>query len=184
MPSVKALGDARIAIEKNRIATRDHMLAESAEEKAQAANFAQALSDEIEGILKRYEKELVVDETDRKMARRNLQAFVSYRPKVEAVLAASTANDVRLALKLQRGISVELIDALSEHSEHNRKLADDLRKHNGEDYERAKWIELVTIVLALAASGGLGFVLVREIRRRLNNLASFMNEVSDTLDFT
>lgn len=96
----------------------------------------------------------MVDEADRKWPAGICRRSLATGQKSRQSSLRRTANDVRLALKLQRGISVELIDALSEHSEHNRKLADDLRNIMARIMS-GEWIELVTIVLALAASGGL-----------------------------
>ena len=184
VPSVKVLDEARVAVERNRIATRDHMLAETGDVKEAAAKQVADLTQVIERSLDRYEKELISDDTDRKMVQADRAALVAYVPKVKAVLDASNAHHVEKAVQLQKGISTELTKALTEHMEYNWKLADDLRKTNRADYSAAKWIQVSVILLGLLVSGTMGFMLTREIRIRLNRLSGMMDQVNQTLDFT
>lgn len=184
VPSVKALNEAHIAVERNRIASRDHMLSESVAEKEAAAKQVADLTLIIEKGLERYEKEYVADDTDRKMIQADRAALATYIPKIKAVLDSSSAHDVRKAVKLQKGISTELTKALNDHIEYNWKLAEDTRKANRADYNTGKGVQISIILLALIVSGGLGVSIIREIRMRLNRLSGLMTQVNETLDFT
>lgn len=183
IPSVKVLNEALVAVERNRIATRDHMLADDAAAKSAAAKKVQEYFDLVQKSLKDYEK-LVSDESDRKLLQADLAAFARYLPKVKAVLDSSDANDSKKALRLQQGISVEINKALADHIEYNWKLAADMRTENHKDFVSGVWVQSTIVVLALLISGFLGVVLIREIRMRMNRLSGIMNQVSHSLDFT
>ncbi|MEI7430171.1 MAG: methyl-accepting chemotaxis protein [Betaproteobacteria bacterium] len=184
IPSVKVLNEAILAIERNRIATRDHMLASSPAEKETAAKKVNEFFAVIEKSFAKYEKECIADDTDRKMLQADRDALSRYIPKVQAVLDKSNANDPKEALRLQQGISSELLKLLPAHIDYNWKLGEDQRKENLADYKQSKWILLATNLFALLVSGGLGFVVIREIRSRLIKLSGMMDQVNQTLDFT
>lgn len=182
--SNKVLNEAILAVERNRIATRDHMLADSSSEKEAAAKKVEQFFAVIEKSLAKYEKEFINDNADRKMLQADRDALLRYIPKVQAVLEKSNANDPKEALRLQQGISVELLKLISEHIDYNWKLGDIQRQHNLADYTQSKVILLSTTLFVLLVAGGLGFAVIREIRTRMNRLSSIMNQVNQTLDFT
>jgi methyl-accepting chemotaxis protein len=184
VPSVKVLSEAILAVERNRIATRDHMLGNTPAEKEAAAKKVYGFFAVIEKSLEKYEKECVADDADREMLKADREALSRYIPKVKAVLDKSNANDPKEALRLQQGISVEMLKAISGHIDYNWKLGEDQRKQNQADYTRSKWILLATNLFVLLLSGGLGFAVIREIRFRMNRLSSMVTQVNQTLDFT
>jgi methyl-accepting chemotaxis protein len=184
VPSVKVLSEAILAVERNRIATRDHMLVNTPAEKEAAAKKVNEFFAVIERSLEKYEKECLADDADRELLKADRDALARYIPKVKAVLDKSNAYEPREALRLQQGISVELLKAISTHIDYNWKLGEDQRKQNHADYTRSKWILLATNLFVLLLSGGLGFAVIREIRFRMNRLSGMVTQVNQTLDFT
>ena len=184
VPSVKLLDEILLAVERNRIATRDHMLAGTEQDKKAAAGRVDQFFKVIEQDLATYEKELLADDADKALLAVDKKAYAAYVPKVKAVLDASSANDIRKAVELQKGISSELIAAMGAHIEHNWKLSEERRQENSHDYARGWWILLGVILFALTASVGLGWRTIHEIRLRMNRLSGLMNQVNETLDFT
>ncbi|MEI7431671.1 MAG: methyl-accepting chemotaxis protein [Betaproteobacteria bacterium] len=184
VPSVQALNEVNIAIERNRVVTRDHMLASSPSDKAVAAKKVNELFATIEKNLAKFEKEWIADDTDRKMLQADRDALSRYIPKVHAILEKSNANDPKEALRVQQGVSTELLSLISAHIEYNWKLADDQRKQNLAEYAQSKVILLSVTLLVLFVSGGLGFAVIHEIRIRMSRLSGMMNQVNQTLDFT
>ncbi|SFN09581.1 methyl-accepting chemotaxis protein [Formivibrio citricus] len=190
VPSVKALDEARVSVDQIRIAVRDHLLAENtaekeAAEKHIAEHYQLALKN-----LNRYEKELLSDDTDKKMTEADKASLARYMSIVKTLLQKSDAKDthgVHVMLlptgefsQTARGLTKNLAD----HMDYNWKLAEGLRKDNAAAYARAKWIQVSAILLALAVVGTLGYLVAKEIRFRMNRLQDMMKQVNQSLDFT
>ena len=190
VPSVKVLNEASLAVQRLRVAVRDHVLAENDEEKTDAEKRVQELRLVIEKDLARYEKELISDDVDKRMVQTDRQSFARYIVSADAVLTKSRASDMRGVHILLtpngdfNSTARALVADLAAHVEFNWKLAEDLRQTNRADYNTAKLVQISAILLALAVTGALGFLLVSEIRTRMNRLSGMMNEVSQALDFT
>lgn len=184
VPSIKVLSESMLAVERNRIATRDHMLGSTPAEKEAATKKVEEHFATIESNLVKYEKELVIDDTDRKMVQASREALSRYIPKVKAVLEKSNANDPKEALRLQQGISSELLKSLGAHIDYNWKLSEDQHVQNLASYNKGKWLLLAVVGVALLVAGSLGWLIIREIRMRMNRLSDTINQVNQTLDFT
>ena len=190
VPSIKVLEESTISVQQIRVTVRDHLLSDSAEDKEAAAKRAEELEQLVEKNLNRYEKELLADDTDKKLLDVERAALAQYVAVGKILIEKNNAKDaqaVRSLMSQSGDFSVkarQLTKNLADHMDYNWKLAEDLRKANREDYAKSKWIQISIIVLALAVSGGLGFAVISEIRARLNHLSDLMSQVNKTLDFT
>jgi len=179
-----------MAVQQIRVSVRDHLLADSAADKEVAAKRIEEFRQVVEKNLARYEKDLLSDDTDRKMIEADKSSLNQYMAVVKTLLEKSNAKDmdaVRSMLSQTGEFSVsarQLTKNLADHMEYNWKLAEALRNSNLADYTTSKWIQLSTILLAVLVSGTLGFAVVKEIRFRLRFLSEMMDKVNQSLDFT
>ncbi|MEI7611549.1 MAG: methyl-accepting chemotaxis protein [Betaproteobacteria bacterium] len=190
VPSIKVLEESTIAVQQIRIAIRDYLLVDSAEDKQIATNKIDELSQLVEKNLNRYEKELLADDNDKKMLSVDRASLTQYLAVEKMLIGKSNAKDAQAVRNLmsQSGeFSVkarQITKNLADHMDYNWKLAEDLRKANRDDYTKSKWIQISIILLAIAVSGALGFAVINEIRGRMNHLSDLMRQVNQTLDFT
>jgi len=190
VPSIKILEESTIAAQQIRVAVRDNLLADSAEDKEIATNKIEELRQLVEKDLNRYEKELLADDIDKKMLdvdREALEQYIAVEKILIEKVNAKDAQAVRSLMSQSGDFSVkarQLTKNLADHMDYNWKLAEDLRKANSDDYAKSKWIQISIILLAIAVSGALGFAVISEIRSRMNYLSGLMSQVSQTLDFT
>lgn len=190
IPNIKLLDETNLAVQHVRIAIRDHVLADRQSERDANEKKLASLSDTIEKSFAQYEKQDQLDSTDRKFVQNEKTAWARYKALLQTVLDKSNANDVDgvHTLLTSNGeftiAAQQLSQALHEHMDYNWKQASDLRESNRADYQREKWIQSSLILGALLILITLGMRLSTEIRARLNRLASFMNEINTTLNFT
>lgn len=190
VPSIQVLHDSTIAVQQIRVAVRDHLLADNAADNEIATKKIEELRQLIENNLNRYEKELVANDTDKKMVEADRADLAQYIAVAKTLLEKGNAHDTQAVKNLmsQSGdFSVkarQLTKNLADHMDYNWKLAEDLRITNRDDYAKSKWIQISIILLAIAVSGALSFVVINEISARMHHFSDLMNQVNQTLDFT
>ena len=190
VPSIKVLEQAGVEVQQIRVTVRDHLLADNAVDKTAVAKKIDEYRQLVEKHLTRYEKDLISDETDRKMVAADRAALSQYMEVIKTLLERSAAYDV-MTVKEMLSPSGEfsararqLTKSMADHMEYNWKLADELRQSNRSAYAASKWIQISAIVLAIVVSALLGFAVINEIRARMHLLSGMMNQVNQSLDFT
>lgn len=190
LPSIGELDEASTNASHLRVAARDYVIGGVAAEKTAYLKRVDAEFDQLQKRFDKYEKELLADDTDRKMLQADREALAAYMVQLKDVVAKVDAGDssgIRGQFQARskfRETALGLEKTLKDHIDYNWKLSEDLRKINSSDYNRAFWIQLVTILLAFAIVGIWGYLVVSEIKVRINRLSGMMNEVSRDLDFT
>ena len=187
IPSVELLDKAVRILGRTRLATYQHVLASDPAAKAKLDGMIADLDSELTGLLGRYERELTVDDEDRRLARHNIEAFATYREARNRVLADGTADKATTEQRLiaqVRPPAEQLQSALEDHATFNAKLSTRLEAENRQSFRRSMIVAGGLLAGATVALIVLGTMLVRIVRDSLASLRDGMVRVNTSLDFT
>jgi methyl-accepting chemotaxis protein len=187
LPSVDLLDKAVRTLGRMRLATYQHVLASDPATKAKLAGAITELDDELTGLLARYERDLVVDDEDRRLARASVEAFEVYRAARVRVLADDAADKATTEQRLiaqVRPPAERLQAALDAHLAFNAALSTRLEAENRQSFRRSMIVDLGLLVGATVALIVLGTLLVRLVRDSLASLRDGMVHANTSLDFT
>ena len=187
LPSIATIGEINDGFLRLRLIILYHIGVKEGAKKAELDTQIKAQKERIRKALAHYEKEMVVDAKDKEMLEAERRFFETYFVEIEPVLERSRANDydgtwagVAKATANMKSLS----DAIEAHKKYNDQLAEAFYKSAEESDRRGQYIALALISLSIVVVGGIGFVVIREMRTRLNRLSGLMNQVNQTLDFT
>jgi methyl-accepting chemotaxis protein len=187
-PSLKVLRDARAALARGRVASFLHASSFEEERKAAFMKDITASDAEMDKLFADYGKNLIADETDRRLLATDLTALAGYRKELAAMLEKSNINDTsgsRTLLQTTMADKAGAFEAaLTAHIKYNNKIASRLNVDNASAFSLARATLLGVIASALLLSGGLGWVLYRNINRGLASIQRTLVHVSRSLDFT
>ncbi|UTH73664.1 methyl-accepting chemotaxis protein [Chromobacterium sp. IIBBL 290-4] len=186
-PSIHALDEGKEALAGIRLTlARSVALSDPAAKAQQQARMSE-LDKRFDATIDKYEKDLISDNTDRKMLQADRDAMKTYRQQRDKYLQLMQANDVAGADKLMLGDMADeartLNQLLLDHIEYNYKLADQLNKDNDDAYQTAFTLSIAVLAAALLVCGGLSTQLYVNIRNSLSNLLETMQNVRSRLDF-
>ncbi|MBK1680231.1 methyl-accepting chemotaxis protein [Rhodocyclus tenuis] len=188
LPSLKTLDEAALAFSRIRIGAYQHALFVDAEAKQKIEK--QIADDEVvfNGLLEKYQRELISDDEDRKLLEDDRAALLAYHDILATAFERSNSGDVdsaRTILTTALFATARVISgALNAHIDYNQKLSDKLLADSKDAYVRSLQITIASIVVALLAVVVMGGLLFRHIRASLAGIESTMREVSASLDFT
>lgn len=109
----------------------------------------------------------------------DLQKYRAVRVKV-LELAMQNKNDEAYALYNQqgKGLSTEFTDSLRDLSEQANRAADEMNKKNQQDYAFAAMVFMLIIAAAILLGSFFGWLIIKTITRRLQDVVSFMEILS------
>ena len=190
IPSIHGLNDARASIYDLRLAGYRLSVFSNLTDKSTLTAAFDAANKALDEAIARYEKELVADDTDRKMIEADKANIAAYRIALKPFLDSSYAGDmdgVRATLVAGTPLATTaaaLKKGLDEHIAYNTKLADELGKQNTAAYAFAFRIMIAVVVVSVLLAGLLAVHLYRIIRTSLHNIQATLQDVSQSLDLT
>ncbi|NVM74356.1 methyl-accepting chemotaxis protein [Duganella sp. SG902] len=152
-----------------------------------AYNDAHAKFDEVVAL---YEKERIVDDTDRKMLEADKAAMAAYRQALIPFLAGAHAGDMdAVRATLQPGTplatsAAAVKKAFDDHIAYNNKLIEEVREESVAAYNFAFRLLVTVIVLAVLVTGALAWQLYVTIKGSLESIRGTLEDVSQSLDLT
>ncbi len=187
MPSVMSIAEINESFIRLRLMVLYHFAVREGDKKAELDGQIKTQKEVIRNGLARYEKDLAFDARDKEMLEVDRKYFETYFSEIEVALERSRANDydgiwaaVAPATRQMKALS----DAIEAHKKYNNALAESHYADSVASDQRGQYIALALIVLAVAVVGGAGYIVIREIRSRLDRLSVMMNQVNASLDFT
>ncbi|WP_343729831.1 methyl-accepting chemotaxis protein [Duganella sp.] len=190
IPSIAGLNMAKGYLADSRLAGyRLSVFSNLADKTAldKAYNDAHAKFDEVVAL---YEKERIVDDTDRKMLDADKAAMAAYRQALVPFLAGAHAGDMdAVRATLQAGTplatsAAAVKKAFDDHIAYNNKLIEDVREESVAAYNFAFRLLVTVIVLAVLVTGALAWQLYVTIKGSLESIRGTLEDVSQSLDLT
>jgi methyl-accepting chemotaxis protein len=168
LPSVRVLGALRADINVYRLTLRAHVMALSAEAKANADKRMAGTLDNVKKDIRTYQP-LISDPGERRLHESWLKAWDSYTAAADKVLEISRKSVGRLpddvdGLFKDTGVtSAASEELLLKAIEYNDKGAEVATREAAEGYSSAFWVVLSIIVAAVIAGTGVGLYLVQDV---------------------
>lgn len=192
IPSIRILYEINQAVEMVRITTRDFVAAENGAERVRNQKLLEDAGKLIETDLNKYKNELLSDEQDKALVETELKAWATVQDKVRDIMQRTRSRDGEagsvhgmFAPAGEFSLVVRpLVDSLGKHMDFNWQLFYAARDRNRAEYATAKWLQIGVFIAAAILLIFMGGTVAREISSRLTRLASFMGDVSTTLNFT
>jgi methyl-accepting chemotaxis protein len=180
LPSVRVLGDLRAGVITYRNMVREHMLAETAEDK-QAAEKILATTVEGNTVIRQNYEKLISSPEERTLYNEWVQLWESYKKGTEEVMALSRnsagkipheAHELNAKTVNQIGLKADAV--LKKAIDLCNNGADAAGKQAGESYSSA--FMLLAVILGISASLGIGvgIYLVRDISRGIASIVTPM----------
>ncbi|MDB5517466.1 MAG: methyl-accepting chemotaxis protein [Tardiphaga sp.] len=180
LPSVRVLGELRAGVITYRNVIREHMLGETAEEKAAAEKILVTVVEGNTKIRQDYEK-LITSPEERALYNEWVQVWESYKKSTEEVMALSR-NSVgkipheahELNSKTANPIGLKADAILKKDIDLNNAGADTAGKQAGDSYNSG--FMLLAVILGLAATLGIGLsiYLIRDVARGIDSIVTPM----------
>jgi methyl-accepting chemotaxis protein len=168
LPSVRLLGALRADINVYRLTLRAHVMALSAEAKANADKRMAGTLDNVKKDIRTYQP-LISDPGERRLHESWLKAWDNYTAAADKVLEISRKSVGRLpddvdGLFKDTGVtSAASEELLLKAIEYNDKGAEVATREAAEGYSSAFWVVLSIIVAAVIAGTGVGLYLVQDV---------------------
>jgi methyl-accepting chemotaxis protein len=180
LPSVRVLGDLRAGVITYRNVIREHMLAETAEEKQAAEKILAGVVEDNNGIRQTYER-LIASPEDRALYNEWVQQWERYQKGTEEVMALSRKSVGKipheaheLNSKTVNKIGLDADAILKKSIEVNNTGADKAAKDAADNYTSA--FEILAAILGVAIIVGIavGIYLVRDVSRGIASIVAPM----------
>ncbi|WP_159877426.1 methyl-accepting chemotaxis protein [Aquitalea denitrificans] len=190
LPSIQLLYESTIYGERLRINIRDYMLAGDASERTAAGERLQSNASKVEEGLNNYAAHFISDEQDKQLLATDkslLKLYLNKTRDIQAMADASNMEGMRKEISQTgefRNLAMKFTEAMENHVAYNNKTAKQLTEDGQRNYHQALNLFVTVIVLAILVAGGLGFMLVREIRQRMQAFRDGLRHVARELDFT
>jgi methyl-accepting chemotaxis protein len=176
LPSVRVLGELRAGVITYRNVIREHMLGETAEEKAAAEKILVTVVEGNTKIRQDYEK-LISSPEERALYNEWVQVWESYKKSTEEVMALSR-NSVgkipheahELNSKTANPIGLKADAVLKKDIDLNNAGADAAGKQAGDSYASAFMLLAVILGVAAVLGIGVGIFLVRDVARGIDSI--------------
>jgi methyl-accepting chemotaxis protein len=187
LPNIEAIAGVNEDFIRLRLLMMYHIANLDLEKKVGIEQQIKAQQEKIRQGLTTYEKGLLSDAKEKALLDAERQSFDTYSSDIMAILDKSREYDqagVWSLISKATANMQQLTTTLDTHTKYNKQLAESLRNASKAVDRRGQYFALALIFLSFASVGGLGFVLQREIRTRMNGLSGLMTQVNETLDFT
>jgi methyl-accepting chemotaxis protein len=176
LPSVRVLGDLRANAQTYRNVLREHLLAETLDEKLAMEKMLQGVDDEAGKIRQRYER-LIASAEERTLYDEWARQWGEYKTGIQQVLELSRRDagrypkDARdLNLKVVNKIGMRADQVLNKDIDLNNQHADGLSVGAVEIYSSSLMLLLGILGVALVAGIAIGFYLVHDVSRGIASI--------------
>lgn len=185
LPSVRALGDLRAGVITYRNVIRQHMLAETLEEKLAMEKLVEQLVESNTKIRQTYEK-LLSSPQERALYAEWGQLWDSYKKGATDVMALSRQSAGRvpheaqeLNTKTVNPIGIKADEILKKDIELNNKGADAAGQDASESYVTALGIVIGALAFIVISGTVVGFYLIRDVSRGINSIVTPMKTLGE-----
>ncbi len=187
VPSLQVIGDLSGKETFYRAAQLQHVLQDTAAEKAAYAKAMDERNAKITQLFARY-RSLISDATDRRLFQDAQSVWAAYVQQSSSSIALSNAQRTDEAVRVLNGKALRDFNALSAQLErwsaYNNKIAHDAGEATSSSYSSARTLVIVLLLAALAIGAAAAFFITRGIRRSvaqvLDRLTSLREQ--DTTD--
>jgi methyl-accepting chemotaxis protein len=180
LPSVRVLGDLRVGVITYRNVIREHMLAETAEEKQAAEKILAGVVEDNNRIRRTYEQ-LIASPEERALYNEWVQQWERYQKGTEEVMALSRKSVGKipheaheLNSKTVNKIGLDADAILKKSIEVNNAGADKAAKDAADNYTSAFEILAAILGVAIIVGIGVGIYLVRDVSRGIASIVAPM----------
>src|SRR5260221_5412280 len=180
LPSVRVLGDLRAGVITYRNVIREHMLAETIEEKDAAEKILATVIESNAKIRQSYEQ-LITSPDERALYNEWVKLWDSYKKGTEEVVAISRKTPGHfpheaheLNSKTVNKIGLDADAVLKKDTESNTTSADKTAKHAADNYSSAFIMHAFIIGIAIMVGIAVGIYLVRDVSRGIAAVVSPM----------
>ncbi|WP_076865993.1 methyl-accepting chemotaxis protein [Bradyrhizobium mercantei] len=176
LPSVRMLGDLRASVITYRNGIRQHLLAETLQDKLAVEKAVAAVAEAQLIARKNYEPMLASPEA---WARYNewVRIWDEYKKGTEEVMALSRKEAGRIPHEAQElnvntvnRIGLRSDEVLTKHIELTTKGGDEAARHAADSYSHAFMLVLIILCAAIAIGGAVSFGLVRAVSSGINSI--------------
>lgn len=188
LPSVQVLFDARSKLTASRVGTYQMALAVDAAHRAEITQEVQDTDHKLDAALQKYERELISDDTDKRLLGEVRQAIEEYRKtraeyysKLEGHDTDAIRNFLRVTMS---GKAAAAAGAIAKHVDYNYELANQLNRQNAADAAIAMWSVSGTLAAAFLIVGILAYLLIGSLRTSLAGIRDTLTHVNESQDFT
>lgn len=177
VPSILTLNDAIVDFSRIRVRVYRHVMATDPKEIAEADRMIIEARQMVDENLKKYEP-LLFDDEDRRLLGVERKALADYNTGVDRLLEFSRENkndEAKAQLKIVAKQAIVLNDAFVAHMKYNADLGAKSSAEAAATKDRADWIGVGIMLLAIAVLIALGTAIVRSLVTRVdtaNQLAS------------
>jgi methyl-accepting chemotaxis protein len=190
IPSIHGLNAARIYTYDLRLAGYRLSVFSNLEDKSGLTKAIDASNAALDASIDKYEKELAIDDEDRKMIVADRASIAAYRTALKPFMDSSYAGDmdgVRASLAAGTPLAVTagaMKKGFDDHIAHLNKLTEDIAVQNEVAATFALRVMIAVVVVSLLLTGLLAVHLYRIIKTSLSNIQDTLQQVSQSLDLT
>ncbi len=180
LPSVRVLGELRSGVITYRNVVREHMLAESLEDKLATEKTLATVVEGNNKIRATYEP-MISSPEERAIYNDWIQTWDNYKKGTEEVMALSRKDAGQipheaheLNAKTVNKISIAADEILKKDIDLNNKGADKSANDAADSYSSAFWMMAIILGAAIVAGVAVGFYLVRDVSRGIASIVQPM----------
>ncbi len=185
IPSIRKVANMDSTFLRMRVAVLGFMLSNEEQRPVYEKRFDSARQ-ELESHLRDYEK-LISDDKDKQYLETTRGLVKEYTPLVDAAIAGIKGGQPEKA-KAGMGQAGEISKKLSEnieaHVKYNETLAEQEVQKAEDAYSSGKTVSIVVILLAMVATGTMGFLLFQHVTNSLGGMVEIFSRIESSLDFT
>lgn len=187
-PSITALDEMQDALTLMRTGSYRHVIAQNDAQKQKDQQAISTQDKRFDDAAARYQKDLIVNEEDRKLLEQDRKLMQDYRTARDALLQLSRQHKTQEAEQAIfngpiRGTTAALSKNLSDHMQFNYHLAATLSDDNSRAYKQAITMSIAIIASCLLVCAILGGRLFSHIKSSLLGMRDVMLNVRQSLDF-
>jgi len=185
IPSIRKVANMDSSFLRLRVAVLGFLVS-SEEQRPAYEKRIEAAKQEIEQHVRDYEK-LISDDKDKQYLETTRSLVKEYIPLLEVALSATKAGQPDKA-KAGMGPAGEISKKISEnieaHAKYNEALAEQEVQKAEDAYSSGKMVSILVILLAMALTGTMGFLLYRHVTSSLGGMVEIFGRIESSLDFT
>ncbi len=171
VPSILTLDEAQYEFMRYRSLLLQHVINTDDTKMAELEAQMKIAKESYDKAISSYEKELISDDTDKKMTLDDKALVQGYFDVAQKILAHSRKNETRDAANVINTIGLPTASkaqaALQAHMDYNKKLATDLEKQAESQATLANYTVVILIIIGALITGVLGLIVVSRVMRQL-----------------
>lgn len=186
LPSFNILNHVDKMFLDSRIAMRAHVMAKSSDKKIKLEERFRKDMKKALDLLSQYEQ-FISDETDRANYQRVKSDIDRYNKESETTLLLSNENKNEEAiLNIERlsTIANKTSSSIDDSVKYNETLARNLNAKDHENYQKSKWILMVSSIAITGFLALIGWLIYRQLHNGLDIAQTTISRIEHSLDFT